>query len=174
MFIEACVIPHLWYVIQGGRYHRQGGQHENKYTYEDIKTIADHKHDGIQGRKGGHAHGGARFVLNDVFPPEYQGKFIVGTIHHHGMYTESFERKGSGYVGKHVGDFMMANDPLYLGFNHDFGPDGGFYWSDWVAGWDLPKAGRIFRVEDPEASPSTPSVKFTALEVADRIRNVQT
>jgi putative membrane-bound dehydrogenase-like protein len=131
MFIEACVIPHLWYVIQGGRYHRQGGQHENKYTFDDIKTIADHKHDGIQGRKGGHAHGGARFVLNDVFPPEYRGKFIVGTIHHHGMYTESFERKGSGYTGKHVGDFMMANDPIYLGFNHDFGPDGSLYVIDW-------------------------------------------
>jgi putative membrane-bound dehydrogenase-like protein len=131
MFIEACVIPHLWYVIQGGRYQRQGGQDENKYTFEDIKTVADHKHDGIQGRKGGHAHGGARFVLNDVFPPEYQGKFIVGTIHHHGMYTESFERKGSGYVGRHVGDFMMANDPLYLGFNHEFGPDGALYVIDW-------------------------------------------
>jgi putative membrane-bound dehydrogenase-like protein len=131
MFIEACVIPHLWYVIQGGRYHRQGGQHENKYTYEDIKTIADHKHDGIQGRKGGHAHGGARFVLNDAFPPEYQGKFIIGTIHHHGMYTEAFERQGSGFVGKHVGDFLMANDPLYLGFNHEFGPDGGLYVIDW-------------------------------------------
>ncbi len=131
MFIEACVIPHLWYVVQGGRYHRQGGQHENKYTFDDIKTIADHKHDGIQGRKGGHAHGGARFVLNDVFPPEYRGKFIVGTIHHHGMYTEAFERKGSGYVGKHVADFMMANDPIYLGFNHDFGPDGGLYVIDW-------------------------------------------
>jgi putative membrane-bound dehydrogenase-like protein len=131
MFIEACVIPHLWYVVQGGRYHRQGGQHENKYTFDDIKTIADHKHDGIQGRKGGHAHGGARFVLNDVFPPEYRNKFIIGTIHHHGMYTESFERKGSGYVGKHVGDFMMANDPLYLGFNHEFGPDGSLYVIDW-------------------------------------------
>ena len=131
MFIEACVIPHLWYVIQGGRYHRQGGQHENKYTFEDIKTIADHKHDGIQGRKGGHAHGGARFVLNDAFPPDYRGKFIIGTIHHHGMYTEAFEPKGSGFVGKHVGDFMMANDPVYLGFNHDFGPDGGLYVIDW-------------------------------------------
>ncbi|MBI3854735.1 MAG: hypothetical protein HY293_03490 [Planctomycetes bacterium] len=131
MFIEACVIPHLWYIVQGGRYHRQGGQHENKYSYEDIKTIADHKHENLQGRKGGHAHGGARFVLNDAFPPEYRGKFIIGTIHHHGMYTESFERKGSGYTGKHVGDFMMANDPLYLGFNHEFGPDGGLYVIDW-------------------------------------------
>jgi len=131
MFIEACVIPHLWYIVQGGRYQRQGGQHENKFTFDDIKTIADHKHDNIQGRKGGHAHGGCRFVLNDVFPPEYRNKFIIGTIHHHGMYTESFERTDSGYVGKHVGDFMMANDPLYLGFNHEFGPDGGLYVIDW-------------------------------------------
>jgi hypothetical protein len=26
---------------------------------------------------------------------------------------------------------MMANDPLYLGFNHEFGPDGGLYVIDW-------------------------------------------
>jgi putative membrane-bound dehydrogenase-like protein len=130
-FIEACVIPHLWYVIQGGRYHRQGGQHFNKFTFEDIKTIADHRHENLKGRKGGHAHGGARFVLNDVFPPEYRGKFIIGTIHHHGMYTEAFERQGSGFVGKHVDDFMMANDLLYLGFNHEFGPDGALYVIDW-------------------------------------------
>ncbi|MFO0934930.1 MAG: c-type cytochrome [Gemmataceae bacterium] len=33
----------------------------------------------------------------------------------------------------------------------DFGPDGAFYWSDWIGGWDLPRKGRMFRVEDPEA-----------------------
>ncbi|HXX94959.1 MAG TPA: PVC-type heme-binding CxxCH protein [Planctomycetota bacterium] len=131
MFIEACVIPHLWYIIQGGRYQRQGGPPSNKYTYDDIKTIADHRHENLKGRKGGHAHGGARFVLNDVWPAEWRGRFLIGTIHHHGMYTEAFEPKGSGYVGKHVDDFMMANDPMYLGFNHEFGPDGGLYIIDW-------------------------------------------
>ena len=43
-FIEACVIPHMWHIIQGGRYQRQAGQHFNPYTYADIKTIADHRH----------------------------------------------------------------------------------------------------------------------------------
>ncbi len=52
-FITACVIPHLWHVIQGGRYHRQGGQHFNPYTYDDIKTIADHQH--YVGNIGDHA-----------------------------------------------------------------------------------------------------------------------
>jgi quinoprotein glucose dehydrogenase len=33
----------------------------------------------------------------------------------------------------------------------EFGPDGAFYWSDWVGGWSPPGKGRIFRVTDPEA-----------------------
>ena len=78
-WIEACVIPHLFHMIQGGRYHRQGGEHfatsldeiarnENHrekggrkpvfpYVYEDIKTVADHFH--YAGDKGPHA-GNAR------------------------------------------------------------------------------------------------------------------
>ena len=31
-------------MIQGGRYHRQAGNHFNPYDYDDIKTIADHAH----------------------------------------------------------------------------------------------------------------------------------
>src|SRR3989440_3395476 len=42
--IEACVIPHLFQMIQGGRYNRQAGSHFNPYIYDDIKTIADHVH----------------------------------------------------------------------------------------------------------------------------------
>ncbi|MGE3807427.1 MAG: PVC-type heme-binding CxxCH protein, partial [Gemmataceae bacterium] len=37
-FATACVIPHLWHVIQGGRYHRQAGPHTIDHTYNDIKT----------------------------------------------------------------------------------------------------------------------------------------
>ncbi|MES1212977.1 MAG: PVC-type heme-binding CxxCH protein, partial [Singulisphaera sp.] len=33
-FITACVIPHLYHMIQGGRYERQAGQHYNKFTYD--------------------------------------------------------------------------------------------------------------------------------------------
>lgn len=33
----------------------------------------------------------------------------------------------------------------------EFGPDGAFYFSDWVGGWNPPGKGRIFRVTDPEA-----------------------
>ena len=43
-FITACVIPHLYHVIQGGRYERQAGEHLNENVFEDIDTIADHRH----------------------------------------------------------------------------------------------------------------------------------
>ncbi len=50
-FTTACVIPHLYHVVQGARYKRQAGKHFNPYTYDDIKTIADHVHwVGRQGR----------------------------------------------------------------------------------------------------------------------------
>ena len=42
-FVTACVIPHLYHIVPGGRYQRQAGQHLNANTYEDIKTIADLK-----------------------------------------------------------------------------------------------------------------------------------
>ena len=33
----------------------------------------------------------------------------------------------------------------------EFGPDGNFYWLDWVGGWTKPQKGRIFKVTDAEA-----------------------
>src|SRR5262245_28485181 len=36
-FITACVIPHLFHVIPGARYHRQSGNHYNLHAYEDLK-----------------------------------------------------------------------------------------------------------------------------------------
>src|SRR6266699_2437699 len=32
MFVSACVIPHCFHIIQGGRYQRQAGEHFNPYT----------------------------------------------------------------------------------------------------------------------------------------------
>ena len=43
-FITACVIPHLYHVVQGGLYQRQAGKHFNPNAYDDIKTIAKHRH----------------------------------------------------------------------------------------------------------------------------------
>ena len=144
MFITACVIPHLWHIIQGGRFQRQSGPHFSPYTYDDIKTIADHRHKS--------AHGGARFYLADGFPEAYRQRLFMCNIHEHAVLTDILERKGSGFSGKHGDDFLIANDPQWLGFNMELGPDGAMYIIDWndadICGRKVEQqqTGRIYRV----------------------------
>lgn len=149
LIMTACVIPHLWHVIPGGIYHRQGGQHFNPYVYEDIKTIADHSHRS--------AHGGARVYQSDAFPAEEQGRIFMANIHEHAVLSDILIPKGSGYEGKHGDDFMMANNAQWVGFSMEIGPDGGLYVLDWhdadICGQEVlnEETGRIFRIM-PEKS----------------------
>ncbi len=144
LFITACVIPHLWFVIPGGIYHRQGGQHFNPYVYEDIKTIADHSHRS--------AHGGAAIYQSDAFPAAERGKIFMANIHEHAVLSDILEPKGSGFVGHHGDDFMMANNAQWVGFSLETGPEGGLYVLDWhdadICGSDVlnKETGRIFRI----------------------------
>jgi putative membrane-bound dehydrogenase-like protein len=141
-FATACVIPHLYHVVQGGRYQRQAGNHFNPYTYDDIKTIADHRHyAGTKGPHagnglsdaagGGHAHCGAMVYLGDNFPPEYRNKILFNNIHGARVNMDILEPKGSGFVGKHGNDFILANDQWSQILNLRYGPDGGAYMIDW-------------------------------------------
>ncbi len=144
LFISACVIPHLWHVIPGGVYHRQGGQHFNPYLYSDIRTIADHSHRS--------AHGGARVYQSDAFPTEHQGRIFMANIHEHAILSDILEKKGSGFVGKHGDELLMANNAQWVGFSMEVGPDGGLYVLDWhdadICGKEVlnGETGRIFRV----------------------------
>ena len=144
MFITACVIPHLWFVIPGGIYHRQGGQHFNPYVYEDIKTIADHSHRS--------AHGGASIYQSDAFPAAERGKIFMANIHEHAVLSDVLEPKGSGFVGHHGDDFMLANNAQWVGFSLEVGPEGGLYVLDWhdadICGSGVlnKETGRIFRI----------------------------
>jgi putative membrane-bound dehydrogenase-like protein len=143
-FITACVIPHLYHVIQGGRYQRQSGNHFNPYAYADLKTIGDHVHwagakwaDSRGGKGehsaagGGHAHCGALIYLGDSFPKEYRDSIFMNNIHGNRMNRDLLERKGSGYVGKHAADFMLSEDEWFRGLSIRSGPDGAVYVSDW-------------------------------------------
>ncbi|WP_373330629.1 PVC-type heme-binding CxxCH protein [Salmonirosea aquatica] len=144
LFITACVIPHLWYVIPGGIYHRQGGQHFNPYVYNDIKTIADHSHRS--------AHGGARIYQSDAFPAAERGRIFMANIHEHGVLSDELIPKGSGFTAPHGDDFMMANNAQWVGFSMEVGPEGGLYVLDWhdadICGSDVlnKETGRIFRI----------------------------
>lgn len=144
LFISACVIPHLWHIIPGGIYHRQGGQHFNPYLYSDIRTIAEHSHRS--------AHGGARVYQSDAFPPEHHGRIFMANIHEHAVLSDVFEPKGSGFVAKHGDDLLLANNAQWVGFSMEVGPDGGLYVLDWhdadICGKEVlnGETGRVFRI----------------------------
>ena len=142
LFEEACVIPHLFHMVQGGRFHRQAGSHFNPYTFDDIKNCADHVHwagskgpHAANGRSdaagGGHAHAGLMIYQGDNWPPEYRGKIFIGNIHGQRINMDVPERKGSGFVGHHAPDPINFNDRWSQVLNFRSGPDGAVYFIDW-------------------------------------------
>lgn len=144
-FVTACVIPHLYHVIQGASYQRQAGPHANPHVYEDIKTIADHFHydrgqnwvdsrlgkGGTDAAGGGHAHAGTVIYLGDSFPAEYRGSLFTHNIMGSRINRDVLEPSGSGYIGRHAPDFMKANDGWFRGLRLEVGPDGSLFNSDW-------------------------------------------
>ncbi len=140
-FITACVIPHLYHMIQGGRYQRQAGQHFNPNTYDDIKTIADHLHylgatpHSGNGKSdeagGGHAHAGAMIYLGGAWPKSYHGALLMNNIHGQRLNVDVLDPEGSGYVGKHAPDFLLTGDMASQILNMRYGPDGQVTMIDW-------------------------------------------
>jgi len=143
-FITACVISHLWHILPGGYYVRQAGSHRNPHVYHPIDTIADHTHTT--------AFGGARFYLADAFPEKWRGQLFTANMHTHSVLTDIFEPVGSGFVGKHGGEPLIANDDHWVGFSTEVGPEGAVYVLDWhdadVCGHRVvhKETGRVFRL----------------------------
>ena len=171
-FVEACVIPHMWHIIQGGRYARQAGTHFNPYTFDDIKTIALHRHyvganpHGGNGRSdsagGGHAHSGLMCYQGGTWPKEYHGKLFMGNLHGHRINVDVITPKGSGYVADRNPDFLLTNDKWSIPVAIKSGPDGNVYLMDWYDKqichvntpeiWDRTN-GRIYKISYKDAKP---------------------
>lgn len=173
-FSTACVIPHLYFNIQGGRYQRQAGEHFNRHTYADIQTIADHRHylgenpHGGNGSSsdagGGHAHAGAMIYLGGAWPDEYRGRIFMNNIHGQRLNTDILKPQGSGFVGSHGPDFLLTGDIASQILNIRYGPDGQAYFIDWydtnachhnnVDGHDRSN-GRVYKVVYGDAKASS-------------------
>ncbi|MCA8996425.1 MAG: hypothetical protein KDA80_05565, partial [Planctomycetaceae bacterium] len=173
-FCTACVIPHLYHIIPGGRYQRQAGQHFNQFTYDDIKTIARHRHFvGNQWNNndrrasddlgGGHAHAGAMIYRGGAWPKEYDGKLFMHNIHGNRVNVDMLIDEGSGYAGDRNPDFLHTGDKWSQMINLKYGPDGQVWMIDWYdqnqchrreEGLHDRTNGRVFRVTYGDVKPS--------------------
>jgi putative membrane-bound dehydrogenase-like protein len=187
-FITACVIPHLYHVIQGAHYQRQAGEHFNRFVFNDIKTIADHLHyagnigdhawwghepgiqDDTSDAGGGHAHCGAMIYLGDNWPDRYRNQIFFNNVHGNRVNMDRLVRDASGYIGKHGDDLLLANDRWFRGINLRTAPDGSVYLIDWYDRnachrmnpeiWDRTN-GRVYNIA--YGVPNRPSVDLSKL-----------
>jgi putative membrane-bound dehydrogenase-like protein len=148
-FVSACVIDHLWHLVQTGYYVRQGGPYP-PYTWP-MGSIVKHRHQKA-------AYCGLHYFDSDAYPPEYRGKLYMGNIHGGCINCDELTRDGSTYLAKPRPDFLTAHDAWFMPVAQRTGPDGCLYILDWYdryhcyqdAGRD-PKGidrerGRLYRV----------------------------
>jgi len=148
-FASACVIDHLWHLVETGYYIRQGGPYP-PYTWP-IESIVDHKHQKA-------AYCGIHYFDSPAYPPEYRNRLYMGNIHGNCINVDILEKNGSSYRAKPAPDFLQANDAWFMPVAQKTGPDGCLYILDWYdqyhcyqdanrdpAGIDRNK-GRLYRV----------------------------
>jgi putative heme-binding domain-containing protein len=148
-FSSACVIDHLWHLVETGYYIRQGGPYP-PFTWP-IESIVDHAHQKA-------AYCGIHYFDSPAYPTEYRGRLYMGNIHGNAINVDVVERNGSTYKSRTVPDFLRANDSWFMPVAQKTGPDGCLYILDWYdqyhcyqdanrdpAGIDRLK-GRLYRV----------------------------
>ncbi|QDV30440.1 Cytochrome c [Planctopirus ephydatiae] len=121
-FISACVIDHLWHLVETGYYHRQGGPYP-PHTWK-IESIVKHKHQKA-------AYCGITWFDSDAYPEQYRKKLYMGNIHGGCINVDRIERSGSTYAGFGEDDFLTANDAWFMPVVQKTGPDGSLYILDW-------------------------------------------
>lgn len=170
-FVSACVIDHLWHLVETGYYHRQGGPYP-PHTWK-LESIVRHKHQKA-------AYCGIHWYDSDAYPPEYQRKLYMGNIHGGCINADSIGRDGSTYLGKPQEDFLTANDPWFMPVSQKTGPDGCLYILDWYdryhcyqdarrdpAGIDRLN-GRLYRIRH-KSTPKGPAALDLAAETDARL-----
>src|SRR5262245_60821659 len=148
-FVSACVIDHLWHLVETGYYHRQGGPYP-PFTWK-IDSIVKHTHQKA-------AYCGIHYFDSDAYPEPYRNKLYMGNIHGGCINVDKLQRDGSTYFATGEPDFLTANDAWFMPVVQKTGPDGCLYILDWYdryhcyqdanrdsAGIDRLK-GRLYRV----------------------------
>ncbi len=186
LFYINTVNGHLWHAFAGAHFVRAHTIDPNPHAYQLIDQHADHWHfdtekDWTKSRGGaandfggGHSHIGMMIYLGDNWPSQYRSQLFTLNQHGRRANMDRLERRGSGYVGRHAPDLVLAQDPWFRGIEITYGPDGGVYVADWSDTGECHDAtgvhresGRIFKIT--LGTPAKPSVgdlgKLSAIEL---------
>ncbi len=121
-FLSACVIDHLWHVVETGQYLRQAGA-APPYAWRQ-GSIVDHLHQKA-------AYCGLCYFDGDAFPAEYRDRLLMGNIHGGCLNVDRLEPRGATYQGLAEPDLLVANDAWFMPVSQQEGPDGCLYILDW-------------------------------------------
>lgn len=101
-----------------------------------------------------------------LLPDRYKDTFFLcdfrGGSGGSGIHALNLKPKGATFELARRENFVWS----ILATDCDFGPDGGFYLSDWVEGWGLPGKGRIYRIVDASRA-GDPAVQATQKLIAE-------
>lgn len=100
--------------------------------------------------------------LNDRYKDHFFACDFTSSAGGSKIWSLGVKPKGAAFEIADLHEFVKQMVPT----DCDFGPDGAFYWSDWVGGWSPPNKGRIFRLTDPEAM-KNPAVAEAKKALAD-------
>jgi putative membrane-bound dehydrogenase-like protein len=147
-----CVIPHLFHMVPGGNYKRQGGVPSNPYVYGEIKEICDHTFH----KESGWAHAGLISLDTPIMPEKYRNSVIFGSIHGCSIKQNILKPNGSSYTASRGDDFLVSGDKNFRPINLRWGPNGEIYCIDWhdqhpchqtnPDDWDY-EHGRVYRIQ---------------------------
>lgn len=147
-----CVIPHLFHMVPGGNYKRQGGLPSNPYVYGEIKEICDHTFH----KESGWAHAGLISLDTPMMPEKYRNSVIFGSIHGCSIKQNILKPNGSSYTASRGDDFLVSGDKNFRPINLRWGHNGEIYCIDWhdqnpchqtnADDWDYAR-GRVYRIQ---------------------------
>lgn len=154
-FICACVIPHLYHMVPGGIYIKQGGKPSfNQYAYGALKEICDHTFH----KESGWAHAGLLCLDAPHMPAEYRNSVIFGSIHGCSLKRNTLKPHGATFTASRADDFLVSGDKNFRPIQIRWAPDGSILVSDWhdqnpchqtkADDWDYDR-GRIYRIVPP-------------------------
>ncbi len=146
--------------VQGGYYVKGFSKHgplHNPHTYGYFDHVP------YQRFKGGHVTCGGIVYQGGAYPDKFNNVYIAGNLLSNELHWHILERKGSSFVSRFGGDFLVANDSWFRPIDCLTGPDGAVYVADWydkranhvdpVDNWDRTN-GRIYKIVAKSAKPN--------------------